>query len=170
MHAQIGRARKRSGTYGLGTVFAVNTDGSGFTTLYNIGPSTAAAHPIGGLVLSGNTLYGTTIAGGSGDCGTIFALKTDGTGFTILHNFNRPQGPQGPIASLILSGKTLYGSTPFDVHDLGTLFAINNQGTKNLSSPVVWSPICPAPGIDANGQCVVTNSISGTQQFYRLSQ
>jgi hypothetical protein len=42
------------------------------------------------------------------------------------------------------------------------------QSTTNLSSPV-WSAVLPAHVI-FNGQNIVTNPISGTQMFYRLSQ
>src|SRR5260221_9510504 len=47
------------------------------------------AYPYAGLITnsSGNTLYGTAQAGGSADNGTVFAVNTDGTGFTTLHNF-----------------------------------------------------------------------------------
>ena len=40
-----------------------------------------------GLILSGNTLYGTAYYGGSAGNGTVFALNTNGTGFTTLHTF-----------------------------------------------------------------------------------
>ena len=43
------------------------------------------------------------------------------------------------------------------------------QSSTNLVSPVVWSAVSPAPVV-VNGQNAVTNSISGTQKFYRLSQ
>ncbi len=43
------------------------------------------------------------------------------------------------------------------------------QSTTNLASPVVWTPVSPAPVV-VNGQNTVTNPISSTQQFYRLSQ
>jgi hypothetical protein len=42
------------------------------------------------------------------------------------------------------------------------------QSTTNLVSPVVWNTVSPAPVI-VNGQNTVTNSISGSQKFYRLS-
>ena len=45
------------------------------------------SYPYAGLILSGNTLYGTTIDGGSSGNGTVFAVNTDGTGFTNLHSF-----------------------------------------------------------------------------------
>jgi len=45
------------------------------------------ADPQAGLVLAGNTLFGTARAGGTHKDGTVFAVNTDGTGFTNLHTF-----------------------------------------------------------------------------------
>ena len=60
--------------------------------------------------LSGNTLYGTTLGGGTNGFGTVFAINTDGTCFTLLHSFSFLDGA-GPQAGLILTGNTLYGTT-----------------------------------------------------------
>src|SRR5439155_649503 len=120
---------------GNGTVFAVNTDGTGFTNLYsftalvydpNAGRTNSdGAYPHAGLVLSGNTLYGAAYSGGSAGQGTVFALSTNGTGFTNLHSFNYVYGDgSNPRASLILSGNTLYG-TAYD----GGSFAVDTDGT-----------------------------------------
>ena len=43
------------------------------------------------------------------------------------------------------------------------------QSTTNLGSSAVWTTNSPTPVL-VNGQNAVTNPISGTQQFYRLSQ
>jgi hypothetical protein len=43
------------------------------------------------------------------------------------------------------------------------------QSTTNLVSPVVWTPVVPGQVV-VNGQFTVTNPLSGTQQFYQLSQ
>ena len=76
------------GAPGFGTVFAINTDGGGFTTLYSFnGTHSDGALPQASLILSGNTLYGTTSAGGSSGTGSVFAINTDGAGFTTLHRF-----------------------------------------------------------------------------------
>ena len=45
------------------------------------------AIPEAGLILSGNTLYGTTYWGGTNGNGTVFAVNTNGTGFTTLYSF-----------------------------------------------------------------------------------
>src|SRR5215470_7656388 len=42
------------------------------------------------LILSSNTLYGTAGRGGGYASGAIFAMNTDGTGFTNLHSFAVP--------------------------------------------------------------------------------
>jgi uncharacterized repeat protein (TIGR03803 family) len=101
---------------GRGTVFAVHTDGTGFTNLHSFNDSDGA-FPSAGLVLSGNTLYGTAQYGGSSGNGTMFALNTDGTGFTPLHGFtatscNGCPNSDGanPWAGLISSGNALYGT------------------------------------------------------------
>jgi uncharacterized repeat protein (TIGR03803 family) len=98
-----------------------------FTTLYNFtatsGPypytNSDGAGPLAGLILAGNTLYGTARGGGSSANGTVFALNTNGTGLTTLHSFTTGgynsssdytnSGGAGPEAGLILSGNTLFG-------------------------------------------------------------
>ncbi len=98
------------GTSGCGTIFAVNTNGAGFTTLYDFTDSSDGANPQAGLILSGNTLYGTAEIGGSSDWGTVFAVNTDGTGFTTLYSFTDGSDGGHPAAKLVLSGNTLYGT------------------------------------------------------------
>jgi uncharacterized repeat protein (TIGR03803 family) len=117
-----------------GTLFKVNTDGSGFTLLHD------GIDPYGSLVLSSNTLYGTTLSGGytNGGNGTIFKFNTDGTGFTTLHQFTPYSYPDetnsdggGLSTSLILSGSTLYGVTDFGGSwGNGTLFRIDTDGSN----------------------------------------
>jgi uncharacterized repeat protein (TIGR03803 family) len=205
------RGGSGSGNSGNGTVFALNTDGTGFTNLHIFTATNSllinsdGAAPSGGLILSGNTLYGTTVFGGSLGNGTVFAVNTDGTGFMTLHNFaGRPSLDTGLIPSgggLILSGSTLYGTTySGGTYGDGTVFSLSFrpqltiipsgtnviltwptnyagfdytgytlQSTTNLGSSAVWTTNSPAP-IVVNGQNVVTNSITGTQQFFRLTQ
>ena len=69
-------------------MFAVNTNGTGFTTLHSFTAGGDGAVPVG-LVLSGNTLYGTAYEGGSSGSGTVFAVNTNGTGFTTLYSFTQ---------------------------------------------------------------------------------
>ncbi len=98
-----------------------------FTTVGNYCVSTTCfltnsdgANPMAGLILSGNTLYGTAYEGGSGGGGTVFAINADGTGFMTLHSFtaggynslgyHTNSDGAYPLDGLILSGNTLYGT------------------------------------------------------------
>ena len=112
-----------------GVVFKISPDGTGFTVLKFFTNSLEGANPNGWLVLSSNTLYGTTYAGGAAGDGNLFALRTDGTGFTNLYSFSGDDG-LGPQAALVLSGNTLYGTTYYggSAGD-GTVFAIHTDGT-----------------------------------------
>jgi uncharacterized repeat protein (TIGR03803 family) len=109
-----------------GTIFKINTDGSGYSVLHSfLGGVSDGGNPFGSLTLSGTTLYGMTNDGGASNVGTIFKFNTDGTGFSVLHNFagNSSDG-SFPSASLTLSGSTLYGMTlSGGSSNLGTTFS-----------------------------------------------
>src|SRR4030095_10938739 len=97
-----------------GTVYKVNTDGTGFTIIYNfngIRSKEDGAMPLGDLILSDNTLFGTTSWGGRLGHGTVFKINIDGTGFTTLHDFTGSKEGRVPVAGLTLSGTILYGTT-----------------------------------------------------------
>jgi uncharacterized repeat protein (TIGR03803 family) len=80
------------------------------------------------LVVSSNTLYGTTTAGGSNGKGTVFKLNTDGTSYTVLKNFTGTDG-SCPAAGVIFSGSTLYGTTEYGgSNGCGTIFKVNTDG------------------------------------------
>ena len=120
------------GSNNNGSVFAINTDGTGYTILYNFGSSLVdGIGPNGSLTLSGSALYGMTLAGGSNFFGSVFAINTNGTGYTILHNFAGGSGDGfGPTGSLTLDGSTLYGMTGNGgTSNNGVIFAINTDGT-----------------------------------------
>ena len=111
---------------GGGTVFSMNTDGSGFTLLHEFaGGANDGAVPTVGLTLSGSTLYGTTSAGGNANAGTIFAINTAGSSFTLLHEFDGNDDPEGGVT---LSGSTLYGTTHLGNGE-GTVFSIYTDGS-----------------------------------------
>ena len=81
------------GSSGAGNVFSVGTDGSGFQNLYSFSDIGGyAAIPYGTLVLSGTTLYGTTLQGNSNYTGTIFSIGTNGSGFHNLLTFSGTRG------------------------------------------------------------------------------
>jgi uncharacterized repeat protein (TIGR03803 family) len=121
--------------FAVALTLATNVSAQTLTTLHNFTGNDGAS-PAFGLTLSGNTLYGTTTWGGTGDSGTIFKVSTDGTGFTVLYKFS-PQDPVSDTNSdgaepsgLTLSGNTLYGTTAWSgTGDSGTVFKVNTDGT-----------------------------------------
>jgi uncharacterized repeat protein (TIGR03803 family) len=108
----------KGGAYGYGTIFKVNSDGSGFTNLYDFtGSTNDGANPQTGMLINGNTLYGTTT-------NSIFKINTDGSDFSCLTNIN---GASQLILSL--SGYLLYGTTTNGgASNKGMLFSINTDG------------------------------------------
>src|SRR6266705_4190909 len=74
---------------GLGLILAGPVTAQTFTTLYSFTGGSDGVRPEAGLILSGNTLFGTTYGNYfNGDNGTVFAVNTDGTGFTTLYGFS----------------------------------------------------------------------------------
>jgi uncharacterized repeat protein (TIGR03803 family) len=124
------------GSSSNGVVFKINKDGTGYAILYNFTNNPDGANPQAGLVLNGNTLYGTTRNGGSSGFGTVFAVNTDGSGYAVLKNFTNSPDGANPQAGLLLRGNTLYGTTYngggwiyYNADGGGTVFEINTDGT-----------------------------------------
>ncbi len=122
------------GAYSSGTVFKVQTNGTGFQTLHSFGSTgTDGTQLEGSLILINSILYGMTLNGGASGRGTIFKIKTDGTGYAVLHSFTGGTADGGgPYGALKAKGSTLYGMTVAGGHGLGTIFKINTNGTQFL--------------------------------------
>jgi uncharacterized repeat protein (TIGR03803 family) len=173
---------QQGGSASNGKLFAINTDGSGFKTIYSFSASTFNANnftstnadgamPLGSLIVSGGTLYGTANGGGIFGQGTVFAVNTNGTtGFTNLHNFASVSGPSatnsegaGPYGALVLAGGTLYGTTYHGGSSgNGTVFAVNTSGLgfTNLHSFAGTDGAHPEAGL-----VLVSNRLYGTTAF-----
>ena len=107
-----------------GTVFSVNTDGTGLQTLVNFA---AGSDLKAGLTLVGSKFYGTTRAGGAPGKGTLFSLNTDGTGFQTRYTFSTIG--QKPCGELTLSGSNLWGTTESGgASNNGTIFSWDTGG------------------------------------------
>jgi uncharacterized repeat protein (TIGR03803 family) len=114
-----------------GTIYKIETDGTGFTLLHTfVGGADDGKLPVGSMILSGGTLYGTTIYGGAYDRGTISTINTDGTGSALLHDFTGSTDRRlAGIGGLVLSGATLFGTTSTEGdYKCGTLFKIGTDG------------------------------------------
>jgi uncharacterized repeat protein (TIGR03803 family) len=136
------------GAGGCGTVFKLDTDGSGFQVLHHFGRRVLdmagrtgnedGAWPEAGVVLSGDTLYGTAHQGGASGNGVVFKLKTDGSSFAVAHSFS-PRGLATPDNTnadgasphdLVITDRGVFGLTPDGGGDAaGTVFGLTLKGT-----------------------------------------
>jgi uncharacterized repeat protein (TIGR03803 family) len=147
------------GSFGAGTVFSVNTDGTGFAKLHDFtvpvngasGPPTNGdgAYPQAGLLLSSNVLYGAANNGGTSGLGTLFAVGANGLGFRTVHSFSSGSGGAYSSAGLNLLANTLYGANYANLGN-GALFALFTDGTHFSNHYVFTSG-------HLNGNLVLTN-------------
>lgn len=121
-----------AGSSGDGTVFSLNSDGTGYQLMHSFTGADGNQPLIGSTpLISSSTLYGVTYGGGSGGAGTVFKMNTSGTGYQVLHNFTGfSSDGDNPIGTLTLSGSTLYGVTEDGgAQNIGTIYKINTDGT-----------------------------------------
>lgn len=140
------------GTTGCGTVFTISS--KGYQVLYNFSgpPSDGAGPGYENLLTDGKgNFYGTTVAGGTGQCtsngavvgcGTVFKVTNTGAE-KVLWNFAGPPNdgaiPNGGLA--MDSSGNLYGTTiaggngscsGTSVSGCGTVFEVTSGGTENV--------------------------------------
>ncbi len=139
------------GTNGYGIVFKMSTNGV-FTSLYSFTGTNDGGSPAAGLVQgSDGSFYGTTYWGGTNNAGTVFRL-------TIVPDPQLTVIPSEPY--VILTWPTDYNGFSYGGYAL--------QSTTNLGSAAVWTTNS-SPPVVIGGQNVIINTMSGAQQFYRLS-
>jgi uncharacterized repeat protein (TIGR03803 family) len=140
------------GPSGNGTVFKINTDGTGFTNLYSFTATPPypqpqinrdGANPSGGLVLLGNSLYGTTASGGCQGNGTVFTIALG------------PVSVIAPLLTIIPSGANVIVTWP-----------PNSTMAVLQSAPAISGPFTDIPC----ATCPYTNAAVGPQRFYRLNR
>ncbi len=130
---------------GWGILFKLTTNGS-FTSLYSFTDQNDGGTPMDGLLLGNNgDFYGTTMAGGSTGCGTVFEWNANG-GLTTLGTFQGGTGGANPESALVQGGAGyLYGTTMATavVHEsyvMGTVFNISSGGGSPQAFDVFQGP------------------------------
>ncbi len=119
-------SRLSGGTNGMGDIFRVEENGSGFTSLHDFpGMAGDGKSPAALLLANDGMLYGGTFSGGTGglfgDYGVLYRMNTDGSGYTILRELDsQTDGTQMAAALLQDTNGVLYG-------------VLRNGGTANLN-------------------------------------
>ena len=125
---------------GCGVVFKVSST-TGLTAIHSFGGSDGA-YPYGGLVFDTNGgLYGTTMAGGSNNAGTVFRVSRLGTNSgAVLYSFRGGSDGKSPFAGLVIDAKgELFGTTAYGgSYGKGTVFKLARNGS-NYTETVLHS-------------------------------
>ncbi len=122
------------GEHGYGTVFQATRSGGSWTetVLHSFNPPDGI-NPTAGVILdSAGNLYGTTVAGGAHNWGTVFELTHSGSGWTeqVLYTFTNTSDGRSPFGGLVMdSAGNLYGSAQHNGHNFGgTVFKLSRSG------------------------------------------
>jgi uncharacterized repeat protein (TIGR03803 family) len=157
------------GANSMGTIFKINPNGTGYTDLLDFSGTTNGNHPCGSLIYDGTYLYGTTNNGGTSNMGVVFKIKTDGTGYLKLLDFNGANGSYSAGGSLYYDGTFLYGMTSAGGasgsscggYGCGTIFKIMPSGTG-------YTKLFDFNG--TNGEATIGSLISDGTYLYGMTQ
>lgn len=113
-----------------GMLFAFDTRTHAFQSFYKRGYGPLS--PSGSLVVANGVLYGASLSGGDDvETGALFSVKTDGTGFRLLHDFDFDNEGEAP-SGVVTDGNRLYGTTyGGGDHDAGIIYSINHGGPRS---------------------------------------
>jgi uncharacterized repeat protein (TIGR03803 family) len=139
--------------FGTALVFAVtfSSPAAAQVILHNFTDSpNDGKFPNGTLTQYGASFYGMTTSGGNYGDGTIFRMGTDGSNFTVIHNFLSGFGDgYEPDGSLLLAGSVFFGMAGSGGGGAngGTVFSFNPDGSgyKTIHAFSAGSPAALGP-------------------------
>lgn len=121
------------GANGYGTLFKIKPNGTGFLKLIDFGGAATGRYPASTVYSDGTYLYGNTNQGGVNGFGTIYKIKPDGTGYSLILDFAGASNGSSPDGTFISDGTFLYGTTyNGGTSDKGVVFRIKPDGTGFL--------------------------------------
>ncbi|HEY1613561.1 MAG TPA: choice-of-anchor tandem repeat GloVer-containing protein [Rhizomicrobium sp.] len=117
-----------------GTVFRLRPDGYAVLHSFTDSPSDGSSPEAGLIMDKAGNLYGTTIAGGANNFGTVFRLAPDDS-FTVLYSFcsqiSCSDGDEPTSALVMDKAGNLYGTTSGGgASGSGTVFKLAPNGTE----------------------------------------
>jgi uncharacterized repeat protein (TIGR03803 family) len=118
-----------------GTIFRLNTDGTGYQVLYNYtngsnnGTGNQPHHDA--LYLIDTLLFGATVTGGLNDNGVLFSISVNGFGYNAFKVFQgSPNDGSQSHSCFLLYNNVLYGITAAGgEHNHGCIYKVNPDGT-----------------------------------------
>ena len=124
------------GDYDKGVIFKMNLDGSKYVPFYSF--TSGSDNYYGNqphhasMFFVGNTLYGAALKAGTNSNGTLFSILPDGSGYTVLHEFQgSPSDGSAPHSVMTLINSKLYGMTAEGgVNDTGILYKMDLDGSN----------------------------------------
>jgi hypothetical protein len=161
--------------YDQTSAIAVDRSGNVFVTGYSIGIGVTNDYATIAYSRTGVPLWTNRYNGPDNDYDQALAMAVDSGGNVFVTGQSYGGGSSYDYATIKYSAvppSLSVALTPMNTvvvswPSASTGFTL--QSTTNLVSPAVWNNNLPSPVV-INGQNTVTNPISGTQQFFRLSQ
>jgi uncharacterized repeat protein (TIGR03803 family) len=169
------------GNDGVGVVFELAPEQGGYseTVLYTFSGGDDGAKPSGGLVADAKgNLYGVTLLGGAGGCGTVFKLAPGKHAYTetVIYGFRCNGDGSQPIGTPVMDANgVIYGVTQFTSgfdDGNGVVFALTPSDSGYAQSVLYNFPggaggYLPQAGvtIDKNGAVYGTTYYGGDMSF-----
>ncbi len=157
--ALYGTARN-GGAHTYGTIFKINTNGTGFSTLYSFTGGADGAWPNCTLTVSGTVFYGVNVGPFSGGSyGTLYSYDTSNSTFSTLYTFSGGADGASPWGKVVIDGSMLYGMAyEGGVSNLGSIYSFD---TGNSTFSTLYSFSGNADGSYPAGSLVM----SGTKLY-----
>jgi uncharacterized repeat protein (TIGR03803 family) len=123
----------QGGTRNSGVVFKITPFGY-LQILHDFKGGRDGASPYGGLTISKQGyLYGTTMAGGANNVGTVFKVRLDGQFYKMLYAFTGGADGSTPLGGVIRDkDANLYGTTELGGTGQGTVFKLAPDNTETV--------------------------------------
>jgi uncharacterized repeat protein (TIGR03803 family) len=160
------------GTGKRGTVYKLKIDGTDFNVVHTF-EGLDGANPSNSLIVGADGyLYGCTEAGGTGNMGTVFRVRPDGTGYMVIVNFNSSNG-SSPQGELLWHEGLVYGTASTGgSFGSGVIFSTTPDGMNfnilHHCNPATGS--APMGGLTANNNVLYGMTSSGGDGFGAIYQ
>ena len=163
----------QGGSKGLGAVFEIIKNGSGYSSAPTVLASfdgADGANPSSGLIMdAAGDLYGATAGGGTNNDGALFEITKNSSGYSstpvMLASFNGADGAE-PGGSLIMDAAgDLFGSTELGgANSDGSVFELDNTGGGYSSTPTVLASFDGINGLYPSSSLIMdaTGDLFGT--------